>query len=219
VAAHANANAIKFQLFRYEDVIRPGYECYRKFELPVGWLPRLRDRAHSLGLDFLCTPFAPWAVEELKPFVDAWKIGSFEAERWDLLDALDSRVKIISLGMTKATGRQVPNSILMHCTSRYPTALWDAGLVRLHWLRPPKGFSDHTLDAPAAACAALALGARTIERHIQLMDQPESPDRGSWSLNPNEFANYVSKLRHMVPAIYDSPPEMEAPPGRLVHGR
>ena len=225
-AADAGSDAVKFQLYRLEDILRDPAKGDRKFELPPAWIPELADEAHCLEIDFLCTPFAPWAVEVLSPYVDAWKIGSFEARRQDLLDAItDEKVKIISLGMcTEEDFRYLHKNpaIFLHCVSAYPVSLSRSALYQ--FLRMDRtsvrGFSDHTLVWPAAAVAACALGCRTFERHLMLKDQPESPDRGPWSLTPDEFGKYVRILRETAEALKEqSWTPVAPPPGRLVHGK
>jgi len=44
----------------------------------IGCLPELSDYTHSLGMKFSCTPFYLEAVAELEPFVDFYKIASYE---------------------------------------------------------------------------------------------------------------------------------------------
>ncbi len=168
-------------------------------------------------MEFLCTPFAPWAIEALLPFVDAWKIGSFEADHRPLLGRLAAedpdRVKIVSTGVTPDATLAIvrnnfPSAIMMHCTSIYPTDLKDSALNRIESDRIIyDGFSDHThrSTAPAAAIAAYAMGCRCFERHVQLHSQPKSPDAGEWASKPAALGRYISTLRDVARSIKEEP--------------
>jgi sialic acid synthase SpsE len=218
-------------LFKLEDVSKTPRNNDRQFELHEKWLPDLKKAAEYHKLDFLCTPFAPWAVDALKPYVDAWKISSFEAMRWDIYDAIgdDPRTKLISMGMCddnqfEEVFNRAQHAIFMHCTSRYPAELKDSRMDRCHHTFI-NGFSDHTVDPPAAACAALGIGIRTFERHIRLdyKRQPPSPDDGIWSLQPLDMEDYVRVLRGLAgctTAFWSKGffKVSKPPPGRKVHG-
>jgi len=227
-AANTGADAVKFQLYRWEDIVTvPGAQDPR-FELPPDWVPELAERAHSLGMDFLCTPFAPWAVEALRPYVGAWKIASFEALRPDLFLATDDKVRIISIGMITEEERMdlmalCPYDIFLHCVSSYPVRLKSSGLWRMKRLARRHhriGISDHTTGWESVV-SAVTMGARTIEKHIRLKNQPPSPDNGPWALRPARFKKMVKAIR-AVQASMDLPypsrptklPEYE---GRKVH--
>jgi len=222
-AARAGANAIKFQLFRWEDVVTDPAMRDPKFELPPHWISALAFEAHELCLDFLCTPFAPWAIEILRPHVDAWKIGSFEANRWDLLRATEDKVRLISTGMLDDDAHcrllhvGLEGIIPLHCVSRYPTQLEESALYRLVRPYPYKGASDHTAGWESIL-VAIGLGARTVEKHIALYEQEESPDSGTWALRPARFSFMVSDIRKVEKALL-RPSEFELPevPRRKLH--
>ena len=71
----------------------------------MGVTPRLfavlSDRCKKLGIEFSCTPFYLDAVNELEPFVDFYKVASYELLWEDLLTACARTKKdiIISTGM------------------------------------------------------------------------------------------------------------------------
>ena len=77
VAASIGCDAVKFQLFKLEELFskeairaRPEFEERKKWELPVEFLPKLKSRCVEVGLEFSCTPFYLTAVHELKPYVN-----------------------------------------------------------------------------------------------------------------------------------------------------
>lgn len=84
-AADIGCDAVKFQLFRVEELFAPEIlaksEKHRKrkaWELPVEFLPALAARCHEAGIQFVCTPFYLDAVEELLPHVAFCRIASYE---------------------------------------------------------------------------------------------------------------------------------------------
>jgi N-acetylneuraminate synthase len=80
-----------------------------------------------------------------------------------------------------------------HCISNYPTELFNSRLGYLKYLQKtwnrPAGYSSHESDW-RACIAALALGARWIERHITLDKAMDGLDH-STSSTPDEFTELV----------------------------
>ena len=74
VAAASGCDAVKFQLFRIDQLFAPEIlrksEAHRKrkaWELPLEFVPTLAQRCHDSGIEFSCTPFYLDAVRELEP--------------------------------------------------------------------------------------------------------------------------------------------------------
>jgi sialic acid synthase SpsE len=205
-AAHrAGARLIKHQTHVVRDEMTdeakkvvPGnsdvsiYEIMQRCALSEEDERRLFEHAESLGMTYLSTPFSRAAAERLERFgVSAYKIGSGEMNNHPLLDYVASFGKpmIVSTGMNgmeavrKAANilrkRGVPFA-LMHTTNLYPTP---PGLVRLGAMLQmmaefpdvPVGLSDHTLSN-AACVAAMAMGARIVERHFTDTPERTGPD-------------------------------------------
>lgn len=232
-AAHAGAHAIKFQLFRWADISHVAENRPKELELPTQWLPKLRDHAHDLGLAFLCTPFAPWAVDALDGIVDAWKIGSFESGYQDLVDEVyHNRIGpvILSLGMASAHQRKrllkrYRKAAMLHCVSQYPTPMSRANLAALKTLlrsrdqaAGPVGYSSHT-DGYVDCTIAAGLGASIIEKHIRLSTQIPTPDSGRHSLSPLHFEQMVDDI-HLAQEVSRSRgvQPSDAPYGRKLNG-
>lgn len=94
---------------------------------------------------------------------------------------------------------------LLHCTSQYPTppAAVNLGametMARAFGVRV--GYSDHTLGL-AIPMAAVARGARVLEKHYTLDRSREGPDHRA-SLEPDELAALVRGVREVAAALGD----------------
>lgn len=86
---------------------------------------------------------------------------------------------------------------LFHCTSNYPARLEDVNLRAMATLAVAfgvdVGYSDHT-EGNTVAVAAVALGARMIEKHLTLDRALPGPDHAA-SLDPHAFADLVRAVR------------------------
>jgi len=94
---------------------------------------------------------------------------------------------------------------LLHCTSAYPAPAADANLRAMDTLRDafglPVGLSDHSAGI-AVAVAAVARGARVIEKHFTLDRTLPGPDHRA-SLEPGELGALIAALRTAGEALGD----------------
>lgn len=205
-AAHrAGARIIKHQTHIVEDEMSgaakkviPGnadvsiYEIMNRCALSEEEEKELMDYTQSLGMVFLSTPFSRAAAVRLEKFgVAAYKIGSGELNNYPLIEHIAEYGKpmIVSTGMNDI--RSIAKAVnilekygveyaLMHTTNLYPT---DPALVRLGAMQElmrefpdvPVGLSDHTLNNNACI-AAMALGAKLVERHFTDYMERTGPD-------------------------------------------
>src|SRR4029450_2365126 len=92
---------------------------------------------------------------------------------------------------------------LFHCVSTYPAAPEEINLrfmERLReWSRRPVGYSGHDTGT-AISLAAVAMGARLLERHLTLDKTMRGPDHKA-SLEPGEFAEQVRTLSEVELSI------------------
>ena len=91
VASKIDCDAVKFQLFKIDRLFAPEilkhskqHRDRKQWELPVEFLPELAKRCKEKNIQFSCTPFYLEAVQELEPYVDFYKIASYEL-LWDNL--------------------------------------------------------------------------------------------------------------------------------------
>jgi len=201
------------------------YDIYAEAATPWEWHGELFAHAAEVGLEAFSSPFDLSAVEFLESFdPPAYKIASFEAVDIGLIEACARTGKplIISTGM--ATQEEVQRAVeatarggaagpkdrarsdcqvaLLKCTSAYPAPVAEMNLRSLESLAQfgvPVGLSDHSLD-DAVASAAIALGARIVERHLTLAREDGGPD-ASFSAEPEEFARGVAAIRRADAAL------------------
>lgn len=192
------------------------YNLYQKAYTPWEWQGRLKEEAEKTGLDFLSTPFDKTAVDFLEELdVDFYKIASFELVDIPLVKYVASRGKpiILSTGMgsigeideaVKAIKSLGNESIcLLRCSSAYPAIPSDMNLKIINHLEDtfgfPTGLSDHSMGS-LAAVAAVAMGAKIIEKHFCISREIKNPD-SSFSMEPDEFKKMVEEIRVVERAI------------------
>jgi len=92
---------------------------------------------------------------------------------------------------------------ILHCVSSYPAPLEQMNLRAIETLRRefdvPIGLSDHSIG-PAAAIAAVALGAVIIEKHFTVDRALPGPDH-AMSTEPEEFTELVTTLRKLAAGL------------------
>ncbi len=207
--------------FLIRDTIWEGrtlYDLYREAYMPWEWQPRLKKLAESLGLIFFSTPFDDSAVDFLEEMdISLYKIASFEIVDTGLLQriAITGKPVIMSTGM--ASLEEIAEAIhvlrsngsgdiaLLKCVSAYPAPYEEMNLKTIpnmaETFRVPCGLSDHTLGI-SVPVAAVALGARIIEKHFTLSRADGGPD-AAFSLEPDEFAQMVKAVREAQAAVGD----------------
>jgi sialic acid synthase SpsE len=168
--------------------------------------------AKTFGLDFVETLCAPGALSLLKLFTpDYLKVASRDLTNLPLLEAMgETKIPIIlSTGM--ASQRELDlgletilkyhnNISILHCVSEYPTHPSHVNLHTITWLRKkyPQftiGYSDHTIGI-SVPVAAVALGAKIIEKHITLDRRMKGTDQAG-SLGTDGINRMVRDIRAM----------------------
>lgn len=94
---------------------------------------------------------------------------------------------------------------LLHCTSQYPTPFEEVNLRAMDTLASAfgltVGYSDHT-PGTLIPIAAVARGARVIEKHFTLDRSLPGPDHKA-SLEPSELTRMVEDIRTLEQALGD----------------
>ena len=203
-AADAGCDSVKFQLFRVNELFAPEvlsrseeHLSRARWELPVEFLPELAKECAGAGVSFSCTPFYLGAVEILAPYVDFFKIASYELLWDDLLVecARAGKPVVISTGM--ATMEEIDHAVsvsraagaqdltLLHCVSSYPAPPEECNLAAIATMRAEfgckVGWSDHSVDPAVIARAVHRWGAEVVEVHFDLDESgAEYPSGHCW---------------------------------------
>jgi N,N'-diacetyllegionaminate synthase len=92
---------------------------------------------------------------------------------------------------------------VLHCNTEYPTPFKDVNLLAMNEIKQKFnidiGYSDHTLGIEVPI-AAVALGAKVIEKHFTLDRNLPGPDHAS-SLEPQELKSMVTAIRNIEIAL------------------
>lgn len=199
-----------------------------KLELTFTDFEYLKDYAIRLGIDFISTPFDIESLNFLKTIdMPYWKIPSGEITNRPFLEKIAETKKPIILSTGMSTVNEVREAleifkdynkddiILLHCNTEYPTPLKDVNLKAMLTLKDEfqvtVGYSDHTKGIEVAI-AAVAMGAKVIEKHFTLDKNMEGPDHMA-SLEPNELKHMVKGIRNIEAALgtgIKEPSESEA---------
>lgn len=182
----------------------PRFESTR---LEIDEFRQLTDAIRDAGLIPIATPFDEASVGTcLDLGIQVIKVASCSATDWPLLEAIANARKpvIASTGglaifeidnLVSFFRKRVPSFALMHCVSLYPTpneqmalGFMEKMIRRYPYVRV--GYSGH--EAPEnteVAVAAIAKGARLLERHVGVPS--ETIQLNGYSMNPEQMEQWV----------------------------
>jgi len=228
VAKAAGADSVKFQTFKADEFVADPNQTFtytsqgkevtesmlamfRRYELRRQDWDVIKKECESAGILFLSTPQNRSDLDILLEIgVPAVKIGSDDFTNLPLLKSYaETKLPlIVSCGMsdmgevyraleTVGTFDGYP-TVLLLCTSQYPTPPRDVNLHKLATLRAafPRlvlGFSDHT-QGPQASALAVAMGAAVFEKHFTLSHDLPGPDHW-FSETPDTLRDWVAAIR------------------------
>ena len=192
------------------------HDLYGEAFTPWEWQPKIKVVAEELGMQLFSSAFDASAVDFLQHMnVPAHKIASCELVDLPLIEKMAHTGKPLILSTGMATLEEVDEAVrcartagatqiaLLKCTSAYPAAPEEMNLRTIPELarrfNVPVGLSDHTLGV-AVPVAAVALGARIIEKHLTLSRNSKGPD-SEFSLEPHEFKSMVEAVRTAEKAL------------------
>ena len=215
IAKLQGADAAKFQLFNAKTCKGPMRKVLEPLELMEIQHRALKQHCDDIGIDYLASVFDDDMLEfAVSLGVDALKIGSGELTNKPLLEEARSSGLEVILSTGMSTLDEIGEALdilgqekmtLLHCVSAYPCAINDANLRCITKLREifrvPVGYSDHT-EGTMAACAAVALGACVIEKHMTDDFTRNGPDH-RMSIEPAMFGAMVRAIRNTEAMLGD----------------
>lgn len=190
----------------------------KKLELSQADHEELIAYCNKKGIRFFSTAFDMDSIDYLHSLnMGLWKIPSGEITNYPYLRKIAQYQEpvILSTGMSELTDIEAALDVLLkfgvkkeqitilHCNTEYPTPFADVNLKAMLEIGEKFGvqigYSDHTkgIEVPIAA---VALGAKVIEKHFTLDKNMEGPDHKA-SLEPDELKAMVLSIRNIEKAL------------------
>jgi len=231
VAKKAGCDAVKFQK-RNPEVCVPEKQKKIMRETPWGYITYLdykykvefeqeeydiiNEYCKKVGIHWFASPWDVDSVKFLSQYdIPALKVPSASLNDRELLTAMKETEIPIILSTGMSTQDEVDAAInlleganlgVLHCVSTYPTPTSELNLnvLKTYQSQYPNliiGYSGHETGL-STTYAAVALGAKIVERHITL-------DRSMWgtdhsaSIEPHGLKTLVSNIRDIESAMGD----------------
>ena len=186
------------------------WDLYDAAHTPWEWHKPIFDEARRLGLEVFSSPFDESAVDFLESLgASAYKIASPEINHIPLLErvARTGKPVILSTGLANLGDIELALStlraggtseiVMLKCTTAYPAPDADTNLLTIpdmvNRFGVISGLSDHSTGT-AVAVAAVAVGAKVIEKHFMLEGREETVD-SFFSLGEKEFKRLINDIR------------------------
>ena len=206
---------------RATDKKESQFDMIKKLELNVEMHKELISYCNSKNIMFLSSPFDLDSIKLLDELgLSIFKIPSGEITNLLYLrhiGRLNKKV-ILSTGMADtneikdaldtliSNGTKKENITVLHANTMYPTPLKDVNLRAMltigNTFDIAFGYSDHTLGIEVDI-AAVAMGAKCIEKHFTLDSTMKGPDHKA-SLEPGELKSMVRAIRNIEVALGSS---------------
>lgn len=228
VAKAAGVDCVKFQTFKADEfvgdpnqmftyysqgkeVTESMLEMFRRYEFNEAQWVKVKAKCDEVGIHFMSTPQNYTDLQVLlKLGISTIKVGSDDFTNIPLIKKYSETgfPIILSIGMSDlseiySTLNELGTfdgypTVLLLCTSIYPTPPEDVNLNKLKALRGAfpnliLGFSDHT-QGPLASSLAVAFGAKVFEKHFTLDHNLPGPDHW-FSENPQGLTEWVKNIR------------------------
>ncbi|MFV0237891.1 MAG: N-acetylneuraminate synthase [Flavobacteriales bacterium] len=216
-----NSKKAQYQIENTGNKTESQLEMVKKLELSPKMHEELIDHCNKNEIKFLSTAFDFRSIDLLKGYkLDLFKIPSGEVTNLPYLEKIAKEnypQYYLSTGMCNLSDIEKAvrvlersnikrsNITILHCNTEYPTPMNDVNLKAMNTIQDAfkvdVGYSDHTLGIEVPI-AAVALGAKVIEKHFTLDKNMKGPDHKA-SLEPNELKAMVLGIRNIENALGD----------------
>ena len=246
MCAEAGADAAKFQHFKAETIVsdlgfekldgkkshqknwkKTVYDTYKDASLNMDWTSKLKEECDKQNIIFFTSPYDLNIIDELDPFIPAYKIGSGDITYLEIIKKIASKNKPYLLATGAANVEDVDRAVssaikinkdllLMQCNTNYTASLENFKFINLKVLnffrkKYPDlliGLSDHT-PGHSTVLGAVALGACAIEKHFTDDNNRNGPDH-PFSMNPKTWKEMVQRTRELEKSLGTEKKEVEA---------
>lgn len=214
-AVESGADAVKFQSIDVDELYyRPSEQIkalHKKIDMDEKWHGLLAEYCRKKRVTFFSAPTYLRAVDILEAIdVSLYKLASAQIGTFpQIIDKVAATGKPVILSTGIITSNELVNVIevfrrhnndkfiILHCNSIYPTPFNKVHLPVMNTYSAQYdcivGFSDHT-PGIYVPIAAVAMGAKVIEKHFALDCELPVPD-APFSLEPKEFKKMVEGIR------------------------
>lgn len=210
------AELASYQENNISDKKKSQFQMLKELELSYSDFEKINAYCHKIGIQFLSTASEKESLEFILglgvPFI---KLGSGDINNIPHLRMIASYHKdvILSTGMSYLSDVDISyrtlinggakSVSLLHCTTNYPCPYEEVNLKAMQLLGKAFnctiGYSDHTMGIEVPI-AAVAMGARIIEKHFTLDCTMDGPDHKA-SLEPLELKAMVKSIRNVENAL------------------
>ena len=208
--------------YQYEstDKDESQYAMLEKLELTEEMHRELIKYSEQRGIGFFSTGFDIASVDMLIRLGQVrFKVPSGEITNLPLLRHIGKQNKEVILSTGMSDLNEVGNAIksledagttrskitALHCTTAYPAPIDDVNLSAMLSIQKAfgvsVGYSDHS-EGIEVAIAAVALGAKIIEKHFTLDKTLPGPDHKA-SLEPDDLKKMITAIRNIELALGD----------------
>jgi N,N'-diacetyllegionaminate synthase len=200
------------------DIEESQFDMLKKLELSIEMHKELISYCSNKKIIFLSSPFDNESIDLLDHLgLEIFKIPSGEITNLPYLRHIGKLNKkiILSTGMSNMdevknaldilinSGTKKNNVTVLHANTEYPTPIEDVNLKAMVTIGKELdinfGYSDHTLGIEVDI-AAVAMGAKCIEKHFTLDRSMEGPDHKA-SLEPDQLKEMVKAIRNIEIAL------------------
>ncbi len=195
---------------------KKSYNLLKKYEFSYSDFGKLKKYCNKKKIIFAATPFDKKSVNELEKLkVPFFKISSGDINNFQLIAHVVKKKKPVVLSTGRCSLNEVSKTVsflkklkckdytLLHCVSEYPAKYKNLNLLAIKLLKKKFkckiGYSDHSKGIEAAL-AAVALGAKYVEKHLTLNTNFKGPDHKA-SIEPFEFKKMVDGIKNINLAL------------------
>lgn len=237
LVAEAGADAAKFQHFNASTIVsdlgfktlggqqshqanwkKSVFEVYKDASVSMDWTQTLVETCEKAGITFFTSPYAFDIVDQIDPYMPAYKIGSGDITWIEMVKYIAGKQKTYIMATGASTMDDVHRAVcagleinpmlcLMQCNTNYTASLENFKYIQLNVLKTYRdmypdmvlGLSDHT-HGHSTVLGAVALGARMIEKHFTDDVKRVGPDH-AFSMDPGSWREMVDRTRELENAL------------------
>lgn len=216
-ARDAGCFAVKFQLFELEKlfapealIVKPELKERKKWELPRNFINMLSYHAKICGLRFGITPFDLESADYIFPYIDFYKVASYNILDVKLLKNIALKGRPIILSTGAATLQEINTAVnliksfdkkadltVLHCVSAYPTPVESCNLQNIDRIRGmgvKTGWSDHSHSEAVMYRAVHKYNSDVVEFHLDYEDG-SGVDGGEHCWKPSEIKRVITNCK------------------------